>query len=100
MIRLVINYRFVQRIATQMNALKQGFQDILPLETLKVFDEKEVEVWKSIPSLSSLISSLFSFSSVVSEKSMSMIGEPIPCTKVATHRIILLSRISGRYSSD
>ena len=44
MIRLVINYRFMQRIATQMNALKQGFQEILPLETLKVFDEKEVEV--------------------------------------------------------
>lgn len=34
----------MQRIATQMNALKQGFQEILPLETLKVFDEKEVEV--------------------------------------------------------
>jgi len=41
---LVINYRFVQRIATQMNALKQGFQDILPLDSLKMFDEKEVEV--------------------------------------------------------
>jgi len=27
-----------------MNALKQGFQEILPLESLKVFDEKEVEV--------------------------------------------------------
>jgi len=42
--RLVINYRFVQRIASQMNALKQGFQEILSLETLKMFDEKEVEV--------------------------------------------------------
>jgi len=27
-----------------MNALKQGFQDILPLDTIKMFDEKEVEV--------------------------------------------------------
>ncbi|CAF0902584.1 unnamed protein product [Adineta ricciae] len=43
-IDLVINYRFVQRIATQMNALKQGFQDILSLDTIKMFDEKEVEL--------------------------------------------------------
>ncbi|UJR33213.1 hypothetical protein I4U23_020668 [Adineta vaga] len=43
-IDLVINYRFVQRITTQMNALKQGFQDILPLEMIKIFDEKEVEL--------------------------------------------------------
>jgi E3 ubiquitin-protein ligase NEDD4 len=43
-IELVINYRFVQRIALQMNALRQGFQEILPLESLKVFDEKEVEL--------------------------------------------------------
>ncbi len=41
---MVINYRFVQRIASQMNALKQGFQEILSLETLQMFDEKEVEV--------------------------------------------------------
>ncbi len=41
---LVINYRFVQRMASQMNALKQGFQEILPLDNLKIFDEKEVEV--------------------------------------------------------
>ncbi|CAF4270919.1 unnamed protein product, partial [Rotaria sp. Silwood2] len=31
-IDLLINYRFVQRIALQMNALKKGFQEILPLE--------------------------------------------------------------------
>jgi E3 ubiquitin-protein ligase NEDD4-like len=43
-IDLVINYRFVQRITTQMNALKQGFQDILPLDNIKMFDEKEVEL--------------------------------------------------------
>ncbi len=29
-----------------MNALKQGFQEILPLDNLKIFDEKEVEVIK------------------------------------------------------
>jgi hypothetical protein len=34
----------VQRMASQMNALKQGFQEILPLDNLKIFDEKEVEV--------------------------------------------------------
>ncbi|CAF0743353.1 unnamed protein product [Rotaria sp. Silwood1] len=43
-IDLVINYRFVQRIASQMNALKQGFQDILPFEAIRMFDEKEVEL--------------------------------------------------------
>ncbi|CAF1233195.1 unnamed protein product [Adineta steineri] len=43
-IDLVINYRFVQRMATQMNALKQGIQEILPLDTIKLFDEKEVEL--------------------------------------------------------
>jgi hypothetical protein len=31
-----------------MNALKHGFQEILPLDSLRMFDEKEVEVWKSI----------------------------------------------------
>jgi hypothetical protein len=34
----------VQRIKTQMDALKAGFRDILPLESIKIFDEKEVEV--------------------------------------------------------
>jgi E3 ubiquitin-protein ligase NEDD4-like len=47
LIRLVINYRFVQRMASQMNALRQGFQEILPLDNLKIFDEKEVEVKQS-----------------------------------------------------
>ena len=46
---LVINYRFVQRVATQMNALKKGFQDILPLDSIKMFDEKEVEVRDAQP---------------------------------------------------
>lgn len=27
-----------------MDALKQGFRDIFPLEMIQVFDEKEVEV--------------------------------------------------------
>jgi hypothetical protein len=44
LISLVINYRFVDRITKQMDALKQGIQEILPLESLKMFDEKEVEV--------------------------------------------------------
>jgi E3 ubiquitin-protein ligase NEDD4-like len=44
LISLVINYRFVQRITTQMNALKRGFQEVLPLDMIKMFDEKEVEV--------------------------------------------------------
>ena len=40
----MIRYRFVQRTADQINALKKGFQDILPLDSIKIFDEKEVEV--------------------------------------------------------
>lgn len=43
-IELVIKYRFVQRMSTQMNALKQGFQEVLPLDSIKMFDEKEVEL--------------------------------------------------------
>jgi len=43
-IDLVINYRFVHRIKSQMDALKQGFRDIFPLEMVQVFDEKEVEL--------------------------------------------------------
>ncbi|CAF1337842.1 unnamed protein product, partial [Didymodactylos carnosus] len=43
-IDLVIHYRFVRRVEVQMNALKQGFQDIMPLDTIKLFDEKEVEL--------------------------------------------------------
>jgi hypothetical protein len=31
-----------------MNALKHGFQDILPLDSIKMFDEKEVEVCEDI----------------------------------------------------
>jgi hypothetical protein len=34
-------------MASQMNALKHGFQEILQLDNLKIFDEKEVEVRKS-----------------------------------------------------
>ncbi|CAF0866510.1 unnamed protein product [Didymodactylos carnosus] len=43
-VELVIHYRFVRRVEAQMNALKQGFQDIIPLDTIKIFDEKEVEL--------------------------------------------------------
>lgn len=61
-ISLVINYRFMQRIASQMNALKQGFQEILPLDSLKVFDEKEVEVrYSRSQTLVLFLPSFFSF---------------------------------------
>ncbi|CAF4406408.1 unnamed protein product, partial [Adineta steineri] len=41
---MVINYRFVQRIKIQMDALRHGFKEILPLEYIQIFDEKEVEL--------------------------------------------------------
>ncbi|CAF3633948.1 unnamed protein product [Adineta steineri] len=43
-IDMVINYRFVQRIKIQMDALRHGFKEILPLEYIQIFDEKEVEL--------------------------------------------------------
>ncbi|XP_033634240.1 E3 ubiquitin-protein ligase NEDD4-like isoform X1 [Asterias rubens] len=43
-IQLVIQWRFVNRVRAQMTAFTEGFQDLIPLDLLKIFDENEVEL--------------------------------------------------------
>ncbi|PIK54323.1 putative E3 ubiquitin-protein ligase NEDD4 [Apostichopus japonicus] len=43
-IKLVIEWRFVNRIKIQMAAFKEGFAELIPIEDLKVFDENEIEL--------------------------------------------------------
>jgi E3 ubiquitin-protein ligase NEDD4 len=43
-IDLVIRWRFVSRILPQMEAFLEGFNEILPLSLIKVFDENELEL--------------------------------------------------------
>lgn len=42
--RLVIQWRFVSRVQEQMNAFLKGFQSLIPLHLLKIFDENELEL--------------------------------------------------------
>jgi hypothetical protein len=42
--RLVTDWRFTRGIETQTQAFLEGFNDILPLDLLQIFDEKELEV--------------------------------------------------------
>lgn len=42
-IQLMIKWRFEDRVKHQMNSFKKGFEDIIPLNRLKIFDEREVE---------------------------------------------------------
>jgi len=42
-IDLVIKWRFVDRVDEQMKAFMQGLEDLIPPQTLQVFDEKELE---------------------------------------------------------
>ena len=42
--RLIIEWRFVSRIKPQMNAILEGFNEIVPLPLLKIFDENELEL--------------------------------------------------------
>ncbi|RWS28079.1 E3 ubiquitin-protein ligase Nedd-4-like isoform X2, partial [Leptotrombidium deliense] len=41
---LVIQWRFVSRVFAQMDAFLQGFNEIVPLQMIKVFDENELEL--------------------------------------------------------
>jgi len=41
---LVIQWRFVSRILPQMEAFLDGFNEIVPLSLIKVFDEHELEL--------------------------------------------------------
>ncbi|XP_023223176.1 E3 ubiquitin-protein ligase Nedd-4-like isoform X3 [Centruroides sculpturatus] len=43
-IELVIKWRFMSRIQPQMNSLLEGFNEIVPLSLIKVFDEHELEL--------------------------------------------------------
>lgn len=40
----IIEWRFVSRVKAQMNALLDGFNQVVPLSLLKVFDENELEL--------------------------------------------------------
>ncbi|XP_039430503.1 E3 ubiquitin-protein ligase Nedd-4 isoform X1 [Culex pipiens pallens] len=43
-IRLVIEWRFVARVKSQMQAFLEGFGSLVPLNLLKIFDENELEL--------------------------------------------------------
>lgn len=42
--RLVIEWRFVSRVQDQMNAFLDGFNALVPLNLIKIFDENELEL--------------------------------------------------------
>ena len=42
--RLIIQWRFVQRIEKQMTNFMKGFNEIVPQRCIQLFDPKEVEV--------------------------------------------------------
>ncbi|XP_054277378.1 E3 ubiquitin-protein ligase Nedd-4-like isoform X2 [Macrosteles quadrilineatus] len=43
-IKLVIEWRFVARVQDQMNAFLDGFNALVPLNLIKIFDENELEL--------------------------------------------------------
>ncbi|KAG9508647.1 E3 ubiquitin-protein ligase NEDD4, partial [Fragariocoptes setiger] len=43
-IDMVIQWRFVSRVLPQMTAFLEGFDEVLPLNLIKVFDENELEL--------------------------------------------------------
>lgn len=43
-ISLVIQWRFVSRVQDQMNAFLEGFNALVPLNLIKIFDEHELEL--------------------------------------------------------
>eukprot|EP00048_Salpingoeca_helianthica_P022598 m.19241 g.19241 ORF g.19241 m.19241 type:complete len:1022 (-) comp7541_c0_seq1:33-3098(-) len=43
-VTLMVEWRLVKSIEQQMNEIMRGFRDILPLEALQFFDEKELEM--------------------------------------------------------
>jgi E3 ubiquitin-protein ligase NEDD4 len=42
--RCIIQWRFVGRVQQQMNAFLSGFNDLIPLSIVKIFDEHELEL--------------------------------------------------------
>lgn len=43
--RLVMRWRFSDRIKQQMSAFMSGFSEFIPQDLVRIFDENEVEVW-------------------------------------------------------
>ncbi|XP_068895847.1 E3 ubiquitin-protein ligase Nedd-4 isoform X1 [Tenebrio molitor] len=43
-IKCIIQWRFVGRVQQQMNAFLSGFNDLIPLSIVKIFDEHELEL--------------------------------------------------------
>ncbi|KAG5896742.1 hypothetical protein JTB14_031723 [Gonioctena quinquepunctata] len=43
-IRCIIKWRFIERVQEQMNAFLEGFNDLVPLNIVKIFDEHELEL--------------------------------------------------------
>ncbi|KAG1658414.1 E3 ubiquitin-protein ligase NEDD4 [Nymphon striatum] len=43
-IRLIIQWRFVSRIDAQMDHFLKGFNELVPLQLIKIFDENELEL--------------------------------------------------------
>lgn len=43
-IELIIQWRFVNRILNQMKSFLEGFNELIPLTYIKVFDENELEL--------------------------------------------------------
>lgn len=43
-VKLIVRYRLLRGIAEQMDAMKRGFSEIVPVEFLDMFDEKELEL--------------------------------------------------------
>lgn len=42
--RLIIKYRFSDRVKKQMHAFMEGFNDLIPQQLLTMFDPNELEV--------------------------------------------------------
>merc|ERR550519_713547 len=43
-IDLIIQWRFISRIKMQMHRFMGGFNDVIPLSSIKIFDEGEIEL--------------------------------------------------------
>jgi len=48
-VRLYVNWRFLRGIEAQFLALQKGFSEVIPQHLLKAFDEKELEVSRTVP---------------------------------------------------
>lgn len=63
--RLVTQWRLVGRVEAQYKAFLRGFSEILPLQSLQLFDEKELEVSLSVAGPLGIMKSALFFSSPI-----------------------------------